>query len=619
MNDKNQTTSSLNMSANQQKRKWRKTNGGAGEELANEVIGTLNKDSDDLAYEQAEWEAPVTFDKYPTPPFPVNVFNEPIRSMVKHVAESIQTPIDLPAVVGLGILSTCIQKKFEARPKLGWHEPLNLYNVSLLDPSTRKSAGFSIMEEPIGQYEKERREEMELVVQNRQAERTALEKRKEALQREYAKDQNPEYLEEMKEANKRLQEIPPLYLPTIKIDDATPEAIVSGMNQNGDKISLLTSEGDFFGRFKNKNVDQIRYDVYLKPYSGDYMRSDRITRDTEIVEKPTMTICVTAQPSVIKELPSSVHERGLMARFIFSIPNDNLGHRDSRAPEIPVDITDSYHSFIRKLLAWETEEAISLKLSEDALDLLYDTMDEVEAEFRENGAFHDDLKAWAGKLIGNLLRIAGLLHVSYQATKAENITDVDTTISKETLASAFQLKEYMISHAEKAFGVMKKNQDYDDAEYLLEKILNQNSPIVEKQTIHQNTKKKIKGKERMQQAYDILEYHSYIQQTYGGKSGKKGLIWVNPSALKNTKGKKEYHNYPNKAKALENTVTGEGEKETLVSPNNPNNTVEVDVIEQKEERQGSPTTSDSHKNPEKNNLINDYYTTSNDGYKVEKI
>lgn len=95
-----------------------KTSVGESKELFNEVLGVLNNNSDSAdiqAYEQAEWEAPVAFDKYPVPLFPVNIFNEPLKSMVIHVAESVQTPIDLPSVVGLGILSACIQNKFEIR------------------------------------------------------------------------------------------------------------------------------------------------------------------------------------------------------------------------------------------------------------------------------------------------------------------------------------------------------------------------------------------------------------------------------------------------------------------------------------------------------------------------
>lgn len=469
MNDKQnnslQPTPSSDQNVNKQQRRWRKTEGGEGAELADEIIGTLNKDPDILAYEQAEWEAPVTFDKYPVPPFPVNVFNEPLRSMVIYVAESIQTPIDLPAVVGLGVLSTAIQNKFNISPNSSWCEKLNLYIALLLDPSTRKSAVYSKMTKPVSNYEKEQQEKMDLSVKNREAERSALEKRKDVLEREYAKEQNPEFLDDIKKVNKRLQEIPELYSPTLSTDDATPEALVSRMYENDGKISILSAEGGLFERFRNKNIDQIKFDVYLKPYSGDTLRIDRQTRDTQIIENPTMTICITAQPSVIKELPSPVHERGLMARFFISIPNDNLGGRKARTPDIPKDVIHKYESFIRKLLNWTTDETVPLKLSEDALNLLYDTMDEVEVEFRENGAFHDDLKSWGGKLIGQLLRVAGLLHVSYQAAMVKDITEVDTIISKDTLAAAIQLKDYMIAHAEKAFGVMKQRQDYADAEF----------------------------------------------------------------------------------------------------------------------------------------------------------
>ncbi|TSI07655.1 YfjI family protein [Lysinibacillus sp. BW-2-10] len=570
------------------------------------------------AYKETEWEPPVSFDKYSVPAFPVNIFKEPLQSMVKNIAESVQTPIDLPGVVAIGILSTCIQQKFEVIPKVGWREQLNLYTVSLLEPSTRKSAVFSAMTKPIRQFEKELQEKMELPIKNRNVERNTLEKRQELLQREYAKDQNPEHLMEIKEINKKLLDLPKLYEPTLLIDDATPEAIVSRIHQNKGKVSILSAEGDLFERFKNKNVDQVKYDVFLKPYSGDPIRTDRMTRETEAIDNPIMTICITAQPSVIKELPSSVHERGLIARFFMSIPVDNLGHRDSRAPEISEEVTHLYESFIRKLLHWETHDTIPLRLSEDALKLLYDTMDEVEIEFRENGIFHNDLKSWAGKLIGQLLRIAGLLHVSYQAITAQNITDVDTTISKETLASALELKEYLILHAEKAFGVMKLKQEYADAEYLLKVILNQYSPIIEKQKIHQNTKKVIRDIERRQRAYDILEYHSYIKQVKGGKSGNKGFFLVNPSEVKDTEHTIKYHNYPSKTQTIENIEKDRGVDETLEFPNAPNNTY-VTNFNKNEEKQGSPTTPISPGNPENNNLTNGNYTTSQREYKVVKV
>lgn len=611
-----QTIPSVNTNGNLQKKKVRKTTGGDGEKLFNEVSESLNKDPDIRAYEEAGWEVPVTFDKYPVPPFPVSIFTQTIKSMVGHVAESIQTPIDLPAVVGLGVLSACIQGKFEIIPKSGWREPLNIYGVSLLDPSTRKSPVFDAMTNPFRQYEKELSERAELTVMNRREERNALEMRKETLVKKYAKDQNPELLTEVQKINQLLLEKPELFNPTLMIDDATPEAVVSKLNQNGGKIALLSAEGDLFSRFKNRNEDQIKYDVYLKPYSGDYLRTDRITRGTEIIEKPIMTICVTAQPNVIRELPSSAHDRGLMARFIFSIPTDNLGGRTSRSPEIPNDVIRSYESFIRKLITWDADEPISLKLSEDALNLLYDTMDEVEVEFREGGVFHEDLKSWAGKLIGQLLRITGLLHVAYQAETAGDITDVSTTVHKDTLATAIQLKGYLIAHAEKAFGIMKQKEAYADAEYVLEKILSKKSSIVEKQIIHQSVKKDVRPKDRMQRAYDILEYHSYIQQAIGGERGTLGLIWVNPSVLNNTEDTKKHPNYPNSVKTIENSPNVEGGKESLVYPSTPNETGTSDTNHPKEKKQVSPTTPVSKT---KNNKDKSDYTVFCNEYKVEKL
>lgn len=565
----------LTANTNKENRKWKKTSIGASEELYIDLCNQVNEkgsepNNDSEKFES--WEKPVTFDKYPIPTFPINVFNDPIKAMIEETAESLQTPVDLPAFIALGVLATSLSKKFIGSPKNNWREPLNLFIVTLLDSSSRKSPAFNVMVEPVINYQLELNEKTKLDVDNRKTERIALEKRIENLQREFGKDEDQQHLLEIKKINKRLLELPELFLPSIIADDSSPEALVSNMYKNNSKIAILTSEGDLFEKFKSKFTD-VKYDVFLKSYSEDFLRTDRITRETEMIEKPNLTICVAAQPSVIKELPKAVYDRGLLARFIYSIPHDNLGDRISRTKEISKETSNSYITFIQKFLKWETKEPIPLKLSDEALNLLFHTMDEVEAEFREEGIFHDELRSWGGKLIGQLLRIAGILHISYQAAKVNNISDIDTTISKESFENAIKLKDYLIAHAQKAFGVMKKSMDFDDAEYVLKVILRQNNPVVDKNTIHQNTKKKIKGKERLQRAYDLLEYHSYIRQEVGGKSGRKGLVLVNPYLFEDIDVKKKDHNYPNLYKTTENTITTEGDMKNLKFPNSPNEAI----------------------------------------------
>ncbi|WP_160805536.1 DUF3987 domain-containing protein [Virgibacillus halodenitrificans] len=184
-----QTNEQPILSTKSQERNWKKASVGASEELFNDILNAVKSDctkNDIEAYKQNEWEDLVKFDKYPVPSFPVNILCGPLKSMVEHVAKSIQAPIDLAAAVVLGNLSVCLSNKFVVNPKIGWREPLNLYIVSLLDPSTRKSSVFSALTKPILKYEKEQREEMVLTIKNRKVERMALEKRQVALEREFA-------------------------------------------------------------------------------------------------------------------------------------------------------------------------------------------------------------------------------------------------------------------------------------------------------------------------------------------------------------------------------------------------------------------------------------------------
>lgn len=294
------------ISTTKQKTDWKKTNIGEGEDLFNELCNLINENDTEanqgIVVDYEEWEKPVTFEKYPVPTFPINVFNNPIKTMIEETAESLQTPLDLPAFIGLGVLATAFSKKFTIEPKNNWREPLNLYIVTLLDSSSRKSPAFNAMMEPITNYQVELNKKMQLDVENRKTERTALEKRIENLQREYGKDENQQHLLEIKQINKRLLEIPELFSPTILADDSTPEALVSTMYKNKSKLAILSAEGDLFEKFKSKFTD-IKYDVFLKSYSEDFLRTDRISRETEMIEKPNLTICVAAQPSVIKELP----------------------------------------------------------------------------------------------------------------------------------------------------------------------------------------------------------------------------------------------------------------------------------------------------------------------------
>jgi hypothetical protein len=558
---------------------------------------SVNAKADPVRYEEVEWEEPVLFDEYDLPDFPVDVFPNKIRNMVEAVAEDTQTPIDLAAMIAFGVLSTALVKKFVVEPKLGWREHLNTYSVQLLESSNRKTAVYAKMTEPIYLYEKDLIEEMALEVKKRKAERGALEKRLENLQKEYAKESDPVVMEQIKETAEQLEQLPELYLPTLIVDDATPEILVTRMKENNEKLAIMSAEGDLFEKFKGKQSDQAKLDVYLKGYSADPLRVDRITRETERLNEPTLIICISAQPSVIHSLPQYLHDRGYLARFLFVIPKDFVGYRDNTAPSIPKEVRNQYIAFIKKLLSFSTEDIIVLRLDEEAKKQLLILQNDIEKEFRENGLFYDVLKFWGGKLVGQLLRLTGLLHIAHYATN-QDMKKIPKVIDAKMFSRVVQLKDYFIAHAQKAFGVMKQNQVLADAQYVLKWLMKQEKLEIDKQELYQNTKKKFPMVDSLNRALNILESRSYIMQTLGGKSGRKNIIWVNPLLF--AKQLESSPNLPKTDQIVENVEKKEGEQKPLKVPNSPDN----DESENKLENENVTT-------------INN--TASNSKYKVVKL
>ncbi|MGG3162153.1 YfjI family protein [Geobacillus stearothermophilus] len=548
-------------------RKNRKmTDVGAGEELFKEIVDALNKkqsvDNDEL-----EWETPVPFSTYDLPKFDSQVFSPTIKDMVESVAKFTQTPVDLPAIIAFGVLSTVLSKKFFVEPKKGWKEPLNTYTTVLMESSNRKSAAYNAMTEPIYLYEKDLISEMKPKIKKRLAERGAIKKRIEKLQNDYAKTSDPAIREEIKEVVEELEALPELYEPTLLLDNSTEEKIATRLQENNEKIAIMSSEGDLFERMKIKGSDQEKLDIYLKGYSGDHLRVDRVTRNTERLEEPLITICISAQPTVIQNMPRKLNDRGLIPRFLFSIPNDFVGYRDVlNAFPIPERTRNKYISLIKKMLNFSTNQPIALHLEHEAEKLLSTFQMEVEVNFREGGILHDQLKAWGGKLVGQLIRIAGLLHVTKYAETANCIEDIPTVIDKETLTKAIQLKDYFIAHAEKAFGIMKQNELLVDAQFILGKLLAEQKLVISKQALWQKTKKRFEVAEQLNNTLNMLESRFYIQRVFGGKSGRKEMIYVNPLLFESMNADP---NTPNTWLTLKNKEKKEGELQNLKVPNSP--------------------------------------------------
>ena len=95
------------------------------------------------------WDQPIAFDDVDVPAFPIEVLPQWLSTWAHEQATAIQVPRDLPALLGLAVLSLTTTKKIAVEIKPGWREPTNLYTAIALSPGEGKSPIFAAATSPL--------------------------------------------------------------------------------------------------------------------------------------------------------------------------------------------------------------------------------------------------------------------------------------------------------------------------------------------------------------------------------------------------------------------------------------------------------------------------------------
>lgn len=400
--------------------------------------------------------------------FPTDALPEWVREWVLAEAEATQTPADLPACCALGVLGACGGGRavVEARP--GWREPVNLYLLPVLPPGARKSPVIAAATRPLYDAEEEQAArahgEIAEAAILRDIAGKAAEKASRAAANAAADRRDALSAEAVSAANAAESiEIPTV--PRLIADDVTPEAVGSLLAEHGGRMAIISAEGGIFevisGRYSNSIPN---LDVWLKGHAGDPLRVDRKGRPSEYVRHPALTMLLTVQPAVLGALARNgvFRGRGLTARFLYAIPPDNVGRRRIGAPPVPEDVTVTYDKRVRQLvdeLSGWTDPAVLL-LAPEAHERLLEIEREIEPKLARDGAY-GPIREWGSKLVGAILRLAGLIHL---ASEDEAFR---VPISRDTLDAAARIGEYFAEHAEAAHDLLGDGGT-SDAAYLLE-------------------------------------------------------------------------------------------------------------------------------------------------------
>ena len=310
------------------------------------------------------WAPPIPFGATgEMPAFPVEVLPGWLGEYVAAVATATQTPPDLAGMLALAVLATVAAGAVEVQPRPGWREPLCLFVAVGMDAGTRKSSVFSALTRPVADFERQQAAAAlpaitETAILRRIADQAAA-------QAEAAASKAPPT--SARSGRPRPSPGPPrppawscrrcrggwsMTPPPRPWPGCWPPTAASP--SSAPKATCSTRWPAATTRAAGPNLG-----VYLKGHAGDLLKVDRRGRPPEYVQRPCLTIGLAVQPEVLRGLAGrpGFRGRGLLARFLYSLPESLVGRRQAGAPPVPQAVADRYTRELQALAASLTAPA----------------------------------------------------------------------------------------------------------------------------------------------------------------------------------------------------------------------------------------------------------------------
>jgi hypothetical protein len=505
-----------------------------------QVAGELAESTIAAGAGERGWEPPVPIGVAgELPAFPVQVLPGWLGEYVAAVATATQTPPDLAGMLALAVLATITAGTVEVEPRPGWREPLCLFIAVGMDAGTRKSSVFTALTRPVADFERQQAAAAlpgitETATLRRIAEQAAATAEAAAGRAPVSQQEEARAGAIARAAEASSLTVPPV--PRWLVDDATPEAL-AGLLATYGRIALLSPEGDVFDQMAGRyNQAGPNLGVYLKGHAGDLLKVDRRGRPAEYVERPCLTIGLAVQPEVLRGLAGrpGFGGRGLLARFLYSLPESLVGRRQAGAPPVPQPVADRYIVELQALAASLAVPAgddgpALLTLDPAAGELLLGFERDLEPRLAAGSGDLAQLAGWAAKLAGATCRLAGLMHL------AGHLRDGwARPIGADTFAAAMRLADYLVDHARAVFALMGADPRIEDARWLLDWINRTNQVQFTRRDAHRAAPRARFSKATdLDPIFGLLEEHGWLRRVDADASGPKGGRPPSPRFLVN--------------------------------------------------------------------------------------
>lgn len=391
-------------------------------------------------------------------PFPTHRLPPVFRDMVRAVAANKQVPEDLPAMFGLGAISTIVAPRVAVSRGHGWTEPLNTYTAVVIDSGGGKSPAAADVIRPLRRIQKQMKTEHSALIDSQIDQLDA--QRGDASRNAAAANRIEDQIKELEASRKQ----PPRL---ILGSDTTVESVAEFMSRSGGAGAILDAEGEFFGMLSGRYTKQVpNLGLALKAYDGDFYEVGRIGRWQADIDRAVLTLALGVQPAVAEAAArdKAMVERGLLARFMFAKPPSMVGTRDPEGAPYDHDAMNGWSNALENLALLDIPETDAedfpvLRLEPAARKVHVDFCQWIEHRMHPDSGDLGDLPGWASKHKGRALRIAALLHLVHGL-------GVEERIGEYAMGVAVDVCRWAIGHAVAVFASGVPDVAADDSQCL---------------------------------------------------------------------------------------------------------------------------------------------------------
>ena len=488
-----------------------------------------------LAMPAAEWPEPILPGTARTPAIPAELLPGWLGDHARAVSDATQTPPALAVMASLSILAAVLQGRFEVEVHPGYVEPLALWTLGTAPPGARKTAVLNAVLAPLVRWEKLQRDRSRSEIAKVSATRAVGKKRIERLLHDAAKAKDAT-ARELIRAEVEAEELAlpdEIFAPRLFSSDCTAERLQNLMVEQAGRMAVLSDEAGIFLIMSGiYSGGQANNDVFLQGHAGSAMRVDRAGRLAHI-DKPALSFGLLLQPATLGDVASSPKFRnsGLLARFLFAMPQSNVGTRDVRRhTPVPIDVAEEYEFRILSLLEGVGVPAPVappkvLSLSADAHEHWLCMAEGIEREQGDGGKY-ESISDWTSKLPGAVARIAALLELAQGGLQTNQV-------GLDCMDRAVALARVLIPHAQAAFGLLGTDAVDSDASAILKWVRAGDRLEFTRRECQKGQEGRFRNVERLKKALERLEAMDVLRELKRPNRGAPPTTCyqVNPKAL----------------------------------------------------------------------------------------